>query len=312
MKTILITGGSGMVGRELTKLLVEKDYKVIWLSRERYVKAEIPRYRWDYRRGEIDTEAVEQADVIVHLAGSNLGEDAWTRVKKQRVVESRVQTAKLLLDTVKETGKHLDAFISASAVGYYGMVTQEKEFTEEDAPARNDFLSRTCKKWEAAAFEFEQELGVRTVALRTSFVISKDSEAFKMMVLPTRFGLGAPLGTGKQTMSWIHVDDLCQMYLKAIEDTATRGVYNAAAPEHTTNREFMRALAKEMNRPFFFPRVPSFFLRLFMGEAAGMVLEGSPVSSEKIINQGFSFMYPTAREAIKAALDDSDDSREES
>ncbi|MFA5651354.1 MAG: DUF1731 domain-containing protein, partial [Proteiniphilum sp.] len=158
---------------------------------------------------------------------------------------------------------------------------------------------------------FEQELDVRTVALRTSFVISRDSEAFKKMVLPTRFGLGAPLGTGKQTMSWIHINDLCQMYLKAIEDTATRGVYNAAAPGHTTNREFMHALAKEMNRPFFFPKVPSFLLRLFMGEAAGMVLEGSPVSSEKIVSQGFSFRYPTVREAIKAALDDEDDSKAE-
>ena len=239
----------------------------------------------------------------MHLARSNLGEGTWTRVKKQRIVESRVQTTNLLLKTMKKRGKQLDAFISASAVGFYGMVTQDQVFTEEDVPARNDFLSRTCKKWEAAAFDFGEELGVRIVVLRTAFVLSKDSDAFKKMVLPTRFGLGAPLGTGKQTMPWIHIDDLCRMYLKAIEDSSMNGVYNAAAPEHTTNREFMRLLAKGMNRPFLFPMVPGFLLRLFMGESAGMVLEGSPVSSNKILDKGFSFIYPVAETAVKATLD---------
>ncbi len=201
MKTILITGGSGLVGRKLSRLLIEKGYKVIWLSRERYVKAEIPRYRWDYRRNEIDKEAVEQADVIIHLAGSNLGEDSWTRQKKQSIVESRVQTAQLLLDTLKSMDKKLDAFISASAIGFYGVKTTDKIFTEKDASVESDFLSRTCRKWEDAAFRFQQELDVRTVALRTAFVISKNSDAFRKMVLPTRFGLGAPIGSGNQYMS---------------------------------------------------------------------------------------------------------------
>lgn len=298
MKTILITGGSGMIGRELTKLLKEKEYRVIWMSRERHIKGEIPRYKWDYRRGEIDEEAVEQADVIVHLAGSNLGDESWSRAKKQRIVESRVQTARLLLDTVRDKGKRLDAFISASAVGYYGMVTMDKVFTEEDLPARNDFLSRTCKKWEGVAFDFKKELDIRTVALRTAFVVSENSDGIKKMAMPTRIGLGAPLGSGKQTMPWVHIDDLCRMYLMAIEDESMQGVYNTAAPEHTTNAMFMRALAKGMKRPFFFPRVPSFLMRLIMGEAAGMVLEGSPVSSEKIREKGFVFNYPTTEEAI--------------
>lgn len=302
MKTILITGGSGMIGRELTKQLTKKGYRVIWLSRERHVKGEIPRYRWDYRRGEIDEEAVEQADVIIHLAGSNLGEGKWTRGKKQKIVESRVETSKLLLETVKRKEKRLEAFISASAVGFYSMVTQDRIFTEEDAPAQDDFLSRTCRKWEAAAFRFEQELGVRTVALRTAFVIAEESDAFKKLMLPTRLGLGSPLGTGKQAMPWVHIGDLCRMYTMAIEDESMRGVYNTAAPEQITNAEFMRTLANEMKRPFLFPKVPSFMMRLVMGEAARMVLKGSPVSSEKIIRQGFSFHYPTAEEGIKDVL----------
>ena len=302
MKTILITGGSGLVGRKLSRLLIEKGYKVIWLSRERYVKAEIPRYRWDYQRNEIDKEAVEQADVIIHLAGSNLGEDSWTRQKKQSIVESRVQTAQLLLDTLKSMDKKIDAFISASAIGFYGVKTTDKIFTEEDASVESDFLSRTCRKWEDAAFRFQQELDVRTVALRTAFVISKNSDAFRKMVLPTRFGLGAPIGSGNQYMSWIHIEDLCQLYLKAIEDTSMQGAYNAVAPEFINNADFMHALAKVMRRPFFMPHVPAFFMRLIMGEAADMILGGSRISAQKIQDAGYEFQYDTSEKAFKASL----------
>lgn len=300
--TILVTGGSGMVGRRLSELLIEKGYRVIWLSRERYVKAQIPRYRWDYRKGEIDTEAVEQADVIIHLAGSNLGDGSWTRLKKQKIVESRVRTAKLLLETVKSMDKKPEAFISASAVGFYGQETGERVFTEEDNPASNDFLSRTCRKWEAEAFRFRDELGVRTVALRTGFVISEGSEGLGKMVLPTRFGLGAPLGSGRQYLSWIHIDDLCGIYLKAVEDVSMQGVYNAVAPEFTTNAGFMKTLAKEMKRPFFMPPLPAFLLRALMGQAADMILYGSRISSQKVRDAGYEFIYPAAKEAIKAVL----------
>ncbi|MDO5665820.1 MAG: TIGR01777 family oxidoreductase [Bacteroidia bacterium] len=302
MKTILITGGSGLVGRKLSRLLIEKGYKVIWLSRERYIKAEIPRYRWDYQRNEIEKEAIEQADVIIHLAGSNIGEDSWTRLKKQNIVESRVQTAQLLLDTVKSMDKKLDAFISASAIGFYGIKTTDNIYTEEDNPNESDFLSRTCRKWEAATFKFQEELNVRTVALRTAFVISKNSDAFRKMVLPTRFGLGAPIGSGNQYLTWIHIEDLCHLYLKAIEDTSMQGIYNAVSPQFINNADFMHTLAKSMRRPFFMPHVPSFFMRLIMGEAADMILGGSRISSQKIQDAGYTFQYDTSEKAIKASL----------
>lgn len=300
MKTILITGGSGMVGKKLSRLLIDKGYKVIWLSRERYVKAEIPRYKWDYRRNEIDEDAIEQADVIIHLAGSNLGEGSWTKSKKQKIVESRVKSAQLLFDTVKAMNKKLDAFISASAIGYYGLQTTEKIYTEEYASTQNDFLSRTCRKWEAAAFRFSEELDTRTVVLRTGFVVSKNSEGYKKMALPVRFGLGAPIGNGKQYLSWIHIEDLCQMYLKAIEDADMQGSYNAVAQQFMTNADFMRTLAKVMKRPFFLPNVPPFVLRLILGEAAEMILEGSRISSQKISDAGFDFQYDTSEKAIRA------------
>ncbi len=304
MKTILLTGGSGLIGRRLSEMLTEEGYKVIWLSRERHVNTKIPRYRWDYQKNEIDRDALEQADVIIHLAGSNLGEGAWTRRKKQEIVESRVQTAKLLLETIKLMPKKPEAFISASAVGFYGMHTSDKIYTEEDQPARNDFLSRTCKKWEATASAFQKEMGIRTVAIRTAFVIAKESEGFKKMLLPTRFGMGSPFGTGSQYMPWVHLEDLCQIYLKAVEDDTMQGVFNAVSPESITNAGFMKTLAKEMKRPFFFPKIPAFILRLIMGEAAGMILEGSRISSQKILDAGYQFLYPTTSKAIRASLQD--------
>ena len=302
MKTILVTGGSGMIGRRLSEILIENGYDVIWLSRERHVNGEIPRYRWNYLKNEIDREALERTDVIIHLAGSNLGEEAWTRRKKQEIVESRVQSTKLLLEAIKTMSKKPEAFISASAVGYYGMHTSDKIYTEEDQPAKNDFLSRTCKKWEAAASGFQEELNLRTVVLRTAFVVSDKSEGLKKMMLPTRFGLGAPLGNGRQYMPWIHLDDLCMIYLKAVEERGMQGIFNAVSPESITNAGFMKTVAKEMKRPFFFPKIPAFVLRLFMGEAAGMVLEGSRVSPQKIVDNGYHFLYPTAAEAIRNSL----------
>lgn len=298
MKSFLITGGSGLVGKSLSKLLVEKGYKVLWLSRERNINADIPRYRWEYQHSIIDKEAVEQADIIIHLAGSNLGEDRWTRQKKQEIVDSRVQTAKLLFDTAKTLDKKPEAFISASAVGYYGVKTSEKIFTEKDIPSESHFLIRTCREWEAAAFKFQEELGVRTVVVRTGVVISKNSEAFKKMMLPTRFGLVSPLGNGEQYFSWIHIDDLCNIYLKAMEDVAMQGAYNGVAPEFITNSDFMHTLAKAMKRPFIMPKVPPFLMRLIMGEAADMILGGSRISSKKIEESGYEFQFSTAEKAI--------------
>lgn len=302
MKTVLITGGSGMVGRRLTKLLKKKGYEVIWYSRERYVKGKIPRYKWDYRNGYIDEEALEQADYIVHLAGANLGDDPWTKHRKKTIVESRVKTTNLLVDTLRVIENVPEAFITASAVGYYGLDISDKIYTEEDILSGTDFLSTTCQQWESAADRFADEIGVRTVKIRTAFVISRKSEALRKMMLPTRFGLGSPLGKGKQYFSWVHIDDLCNIYLKAIEDVEMKGVYNAVAPDYTTNARFMHRLARAMRRPFFMPRVPSFVLRMVMGEAADMVLGGSRISSEKIQQAGFQFEYGTVDKAIRTTL----------
>lgn len=302
MKTILITGGSGLIGRYLSDKLIEKGYSVIWLSRERYVKASILRYKWDYRKDEIEEEALQKADIVVHLSGSNLGEGSWTKHKKQKIVESRVKTAELLFEKFKEINKKPEAFISASAIGFYGTVTSDKIFTEDDSPNQTDFLSRTCRRWEEAAQRFQEEMGVRTVCLRTGFVISKKNEGFQKMTNMTRFWAGAPLGNGNQYLSWIHIDDLCNMYIKAIEDTSMLGIYNAVSPEFITNADFMHNISRAMRKPFFFPKVPEFVLRLMMGEAAEMILKGSRISANKVQSAGFEFLYPASQKAIEEEL----------
>lgn len=287
-----------MVGRRLTQMLRDKGYEVIWLSRERHVRAEIPRYKWDYRTGEIDEEAVMRADSIVHLAGANIGDERWSESRKKTIVESRVQTAQLLIDTIKKKNKKIDVWVSASAVGYYGTKPDENIFTEDDVVEASDFLASTCRKWEETALSFHQSSGTRTVVVRTGFVLSEDSEAYKKLAFPARLGLGSPIGSGRQYLSWVHLDDLCGIYLKAIEDTAMNGIYNAVAPEFITNADFMRMLARVLKRPFFMPKVPQFVMRMVMGEAADMILYGNRISAEKILDAGYGFEFVTAKDAF--------------
>ena len=301
MKTILITGGSGMIGRRLTKLLKRKGYNVIWLSRQRDINANIPRYGWNILKGQIDEEALEKADVIVHLAGVGIADSKWTDARKRMIIESRVRSAKLILEKLQEMDTKVDAFISASAVGYYGSETTDKIFVEDDKPA-NDFLGKVCQKWEEQAELFTTELGIRSVSIRTGVVLSENSDLIKKAVLPTKFWLGAPLGKGSQYIPWIDIDDLCEIYVKAIEDETMTGAYNAVAPEYTTNAEFMKAVASVLKKPMFLPPVPEFVFKMYLGEASQIILEGSRISSQKIQDAGYDFKYNTLKDALRKNL----------
>lgn len=291
-----------MIGRRLSKMLIDKGYDVIWLSREKHIKAEIPRYKWNLLTGEIDDEALEEADVIVHLAGVGIAEGRWTEARKRMIVGSRVRSAHLLLDKLKEMNTKVDAFISASAVGYYGAHTTDKIYTEDDPHDGTDFLGVTCYNWEEQAKQFTSDLGVRSVSIRTGVVLSKDSELITKAVIASKWWVGAPLGKGTQYMNWIHINDLCNIYIKAIEDETMQGAYNAVAPEETTNADFMKTIANVLRKPMFFPRVPEFILRFFLGESAQIILEGSRISSQKIQDAGFDFKYKTLREALNEIL----------
>jgi uncharacterized protein len=294
---VLISGGSGLIGRELCIRLQEKGYEVAILSRNKTYYSGPQTYKWDLENGSIETGAIETSDFIIHLAGANISEKRWNEKRKQVIIDSRVKGINLLFDKIKTARNKPQAFITSSAVNYYGTLTRNTIFTE-DYPPGGDFLGEVCRKWEEAATQMEM-LQIRTVKIRTGIVLSDKGGALKKMLLPVNLGLSAPIGSGDQYFPWIHIDDLCQIYIKAIEDQAMTGAYNAVAPGHTTNHDFMKTLAGVREKPFWAPRVPSYMLKLFLGEMAQMLLNGSRISSEKIIKTGFSFKFDSLPKALK-------------
>jgi uncharacterized protein (TIGR01777 family) len=307
MPNVLISGGSGLVGSHLCRALKEKGYTVSVLSRSKEKHGKYQTYHWDIDHGSIEEKAIDEADYIIHLAGADIFNKTWTPKQRQEIVDSRVKSAKLLFAAVKTSDNKPKAFISASAIGYYGAFTSEVIFLETDPPG-DDFLARTCVLWEEAADNFH-EIGIRTIKIRTAIVLAKEGGALEKMKRPTDMGLGAALGSGKQYIPWIHIDDLCNIYIKAIEDINMNGAYNAVAPDVKTNKEFMRTLADTLHKPFTFPNVPKFVLKLILGERAKAILEGSRVSPEKIISAGFKFKFPDLASALKNLFPESDQNK---
>lgn len=296
MAKILITGGMGTIGKSLCKQLKELGYSVAILSRTKHAQSEFPAYLWDVENNVIEQGALENTDYCIHLAGDNIGAGRWTSRRKKSIVDSRVKSTQLLFNKMQENKIALKAFISASAIGYYGTSNSDIVFKESDPPS-SDFLGETCQQWEAAADCFEQS-GCRVVKIRTGIVLSKQGGVLEKMVLPVRLGLGAAFGSGKQYMPWIHIDDLCDIYLKAIQDPQMQGPYNAVAPQHTTNVAFMQAIARVLKKPYWLPPVPAMFLKWIFGEMSILLLSGNKVSAEKMMNQGFHFNYQNLDKAL--------------
>ena len=296
MKKKLITGGSGLVGSYLSKKLIEKGYVVATLGRQSKKQSDILNYTWNIEKNELEEGALENVDYIIHLAGANIGESRWTTKRKKEIVDSRIKSCQLIFQKITENKHQLKAFISASAIGYYGAVTTDKIFVETDQPSQ-DFLGETCRRWEEAANSFES-LGVRTVTIRTGVVLTYQGGALAKMITPVKTGLGASIGSGKQFMPWIHIDDLCEIYLKAIEDNNMHGAFNAVAPEHKTNREFSESLTKVLKKKVWFPSIPAFILKIIFGKMSEIILNGSRVSSNKLIKEGFQFKFPDLKSAL--------------
>lgn len=302
MQTILITGGTGLVGKALTKTLLAGGYKVIILSRSTEGKKnseKIMYARWDIKKQEIDVMALQQADYIIHLAGAGVVEKKWTEDYKKEIVESRTESSRLLIIALQKNTNKVKAIVSASAIGWYGAdAVPVKPFTETD-PAADGFLGNTCKLWEAS-IEPVTNLGKRLVKLRTGIVLSNDGGALAEFKKPIRLGVAAILSDGTQTVSWIHIDDLCRMFINAIENENMQGSYNAVAPQPVTNKALTIALAKTMNGKLYFPiHVPAFVLKIMMGESSVEVLKSTTVSCRKILDTGFAFNFT----GIDAALE---------
>lgn len=296
MATILITGGTGLVGRFLCKKLKDKGYSVAILGRTSQKVAEITTYTWDIEKNEIEKEAIEKADYIIHLTGANISESRWTAKRKKLIIDSRVKSAQLIFEKLKENTNHVKAFISASAIGYYGTISTDKIFSETDVPA-NDFLGETCRQWEQSADRFEQ-LGIRVVKIRTGVVLAKQGGALAKMITPIKLGIGSAIGNGRQYLPWVHIEDLCDIYIKAIEDTQMNGAYNAVAPDYKTNRDFTETLAHVLRKPFWFPNIPAIVMKIIFGKMSAMLLKGSRVSSEKIKNAGYKFKFAKLEGAL--------------
>ena len=300
--SVLITGGSGLIGKYLTSLLLSKGYIVSHLSRTTTHFGKVRVYRWDPEKNFIDPNLLEGIDHIVHLAGANIGEKRWTSERKKEILNSRVNSAKLLHRVVSENNIKLKSFISASAIGYYGSITSDTIFHEQDHHG-NDFLGNTCRIWEEAADLFA-ESGIRTVKIRTAVVLEKKDSALSKMLKPAKYGFLIQTGDGRQYMPWIHINDLCNIYLKAIEDSAMNGAYNAASPQHVSHQEFIKTLSKVINRPVFPLSVPPFVLRVLFGEMSDVILKGSRVSSEKILESGYEILYNNLENGLKNVIYD--------
>lgn len=295
---VLITGASGTIARVLSKKL-ENQYSIRFLTRKKEAENE---FEWDLENQIIDENAFENVSHIIHLAGANISEKRWTEDRKKELISSRVDSAKLILNTLKKKNIKLKSFISASGINFYGTKTTDKIFTENDTPG-NDFLSEVVIVWEKAADEFkEQNISERVVKIRTAVVLSKNEGALAKMMTPIQFGIGSPLGSGKQYMPWIHIDDICSIYEFALKNPEIEGSYNASAPQHTTNENLTKLIAKVLKKPLFMPNVPTFILKLIFGELADALLEGSRASSEKIIKAGFEFQFPDLKMALEDLL----------
>ena len=294
-KTILITGGSGLIGKYLTKQLQSNGYKVRWLVR-RPTNGPVEMFRWSTDENFIDPKAFEGTNCIIHLAGENVGAARWTNKRKKAILDSRVKTSELLIQHIKASGARIETFIAASAIGIYGGDTNEVPKSESSENGK-DFLAMVTHEWEKS-LEPMHELVDRMITFRIGVVLSKKGGALLKLMLPIKFFVGSPLGTGKQMISWIHIEDLIRMFLFAVENENLSGTFNAVAPAPVSNAALTKALAKNLKRPLLLPNVPAFVLRLVLGELSEMVLFGSKVSCEKILKAGFEFSYPDVESAL--------------
>ena len=293
-EVVLITGGTGLIGTVLQTILLDAGYEVILLSRN--AKNENS-YLWDVEKNFIDKQAILKADHLIHLAGAGIADKPWTEARKKEIIDSRVDTTSLLIESFKQHQKVLKTVIAASAIGYYGFKTSQHIFTETDAPATG-FLADTCVTWEKATSAFN-EISERLVQIRIGVVLDKNGGALKKMAQPVQFFAGAAIGSGKQYMPWIHVKDLCDMILYTLKNQKTHGIYNGVSSTHITNEDFTKAIGKALHRPILLPAIPAFVIKALFGDMAGMVLQGSRVSNEKIKETGFNFEFENIDSALK-------------
>lgn len=305
METVLITGGTGLIGQALTNLLTEHGYQVIILSRQPHTDNKntennlVSYAGWDIRRQTVDTAALAAADHIVHLAGANVGARRWTAAYKKEILESRTLSSQLLFKALEQHPNKVKKVISASGTGYYGEYDGNKSSFTESSPAAGDFLGTTCQAWENGVLEMER-LGKQVVIFRTGIALSRAGGALKEFYKPLQFGFATILGNGEQWVSWIHLQDLIRLYFNAIVNPRLQGIFNAVAPQPVHHKELILTMARAAKgKSFITAYVPAFALKLALGEMSVEVLKSVRVSSQKIQDTGFVFSYPNIETAME-------------
>jgi hypothetical protein len=305
MQTVLITGGTGMVGQALTTHLLAQGYEVIILSRSNCNKsiAGLTYAQWDIAQQTMDIAALQKADIIIHLAGAGVAEKRWSVKRKKEILDSRVDAGNFLVKLLSTHTHKVKTVISASAIGWYGPDSPQSllhGFQETD-PVDPSFLGSTCKSWELSIQPLVS-LGIRLVTLRIGIVLNPKGGALLEFIKPAKFGCATILGSGKQMISWIHQSDLCRMIQYGIENESINGVFNAVSPYPVSNKELVKVVAGQLHS-FYIPiSVPSIILKIMLGEMSIEVLKSANVSSRKIQAQGFHFSYPQIKDAIQNLL----------
>ena len=298
--SVLISGGSGLIGKYLTQMLVERDYRVALFSRSLTSGHHLNVYNWDIKKGEVEQEAIESADYIIHLTGANIGVNRWFLARKKEIYNSRIDSTKLLYDSLKKLNKGLKGFISASAIGYYGMQS-EMECSELCSPGQG-FLADVCTKWENQIPQL-QSLSGRVLTIRIGVVFGRVGGIFPQLYRQSRMHTGGRLGNGEQWVSWIHIYDLVYGIMYLLNDEKANGIFNLVAP-NPVKQKTLAAMMSELGRTGFQLDAPAFIIRLLLGEfGKELLLGGQKVVAGKLIRQGFVFRFPDLRQALNDMFD---------
>jgi len=295
METIVIAGGSGMIGTRISQVLRKEGYLPLTLTRNKKKTQDDNFIYWNPQTGEID-EKIRKADHFINLAGAGIADKRWSSARKREIIESRVSSTSLLIETIKKYGMKPKSFINASAVGYYG--DREAEILTEDSVNGNDFLAKTCQLWEEAATQAESIVD-RLIILRIGVVLSEKGGALSKMDATVPYGISSILGSGKQYLPWIHLDDLAHIFLESIRNTEFMGTYNAVGPYPVQQKRFTSELKKAMNSKALLIPTPAIALKLLLGEMSSVVLNSNNASAQKIVDTGFEFQYPHLDTALE-------------